>query len=46
MGAGVGRVRPGPPVPATPTPPGSAADSRLHTSTAAGMAEREATKMI
>lgn len=40
VGAGVGRVYPGAPLPS------SAADSRLHTSTAAGTAEREATKMI
>lgn len=44
VGAGVSRVHPEPPTPASP--PGSAADSRLRTSTAAGTAEREATKMI
>lgn len=40
VGAGVGRMYPGAPLPS------SAADSRLHTSTATGTAEREATKMI
>lgn len=35
-----------PPPPSRPSSPGSAADSRLHTGTAAGTAAREATKMI
>lgn len=34
------------PTPIPPSSPGSAADSRLHTGTAAGTAAREATKMI
>lgn len=43
-GSGVGRVCPSSPIPTVL--PGSAADSRLHTGTAAGTAAREATKMI